>query len=202
MKPVATMAWQRQHKPSRIARWLARLFLLAGIFALGYAAYFYVSAYAFQKLESISFDYGPAPDAPPIGHIIPEGGVIGRIEIGRVGVSAIVVEGDSPSLLGRAVGHVPQTALPGQNGNVVLTGHRDTFFRSLRQVQQGDVITFETMGGQYQYTVESSAIVSPAATEVLQSSAGQELTLITCYPFYFIGPAPERFVVRARKLES
>lgn len=190
-------------KSWRLVCWLSRLFLLAGIAALGYAAYFYVSAYAFQKVESISFDARAFdPTAPPIAHIVPEGGIIGRIEIGRVGLSAMVVEGDSTFLLRHAVGHVPQTALPGEHGNIALTAHRDTFFRSLRQLQPGDAITLETLGGQYQYSVQSMEIVSPAATEVLQSSGDQELTLITCYPFYFVGPAPSRYVVHARKIGS
>ena len=90
--------------------------------------------------------------------------------------------------------------MPGDTGNMVLTAHRDTFFRPLRNIREGDVITLETAGGQYQYEVESTAIVPPTATEVLRSSGKQELTLITCYPFYFVGPAPERFVVRAHKI--
>ena len=190
----------QQSRRQSIVVWLSRLFLLGGLAFLGYAAYFYGSAYAFQKVETISFRNRP-PDAPSIDHIVLEGDhVIGRVEIGRLGLSAIVVEGDSSEVLRRAVGHVPQTAMPGESGNIALTGHRDTFFRPLRKLQKGDVITLETSGGQYQYAVESTAIVSPAATEVLQGSRGQELTLITCYPFYFIGPAPRRFVVRARKI--
>jgi len=182
-------------------RWLSRLFFLTGILALGYAAYFYATAYAFQRIESISWDRPRPPDAPAIEHVVSDGEVIGRIEIGRLGLSAIIVEGDSPSLLGRAVGHVPETATLGETGNIVLTGHRDTFFRPLRNIQEGDVITLETMSGEYRYEVESTAIVPPTATEVLQSSGSEELTLITCYPFYYVGPAPKRFIVRARKLD-
>ena len=91
--------------------------------------------------------------------------------------------------------------MPGESGNMALTGHRDTFFRSLRQIRQGDLVTLETMGGQYLYAVESTDIVSPAATEVLRSSSEEELTLITCYPFNYIGAAPKRFIVHAH-LES
>jgi sortase A len=187
----------------RFVRWLSRMFLLAGSVSLGYCAYFYGSAYAFQKMHTIAFDRAlaaPAPDAFAINHTVTEGGIIGRIEIERLGVSAIVVEGDSASLLRQAVGHVPDTAMPGEQGNMALTAHRDTFFRPLRNIHEGDVITLETTGGQYQYEVKSTEIVSPAATEVLQSSGQQELTLITCYPFYFVGPAPQRFVVRADKI--
>lgn len=178
-------------------RWLSRIFLFAGIAALGYTGYVYGSAYVFQRIESISFDRPHAPGAPTIEHIVPEGGVLGRIEIGRLGLSVIIVEGDSSSLLLRAVGHVPETAMPGESGNVALTAHRDTFFRPLRKIQEGDVITLETMGGEYQYAVKSTAIVPPTATEVLHSSGSQELTLITCYPFYYVGAAPSRFIVHA-----
>ena len=201
MKYAAGFEQPRRPKRTGILRWLSRLFLLVGIVAMGYVAYFYGSAYAFQRIESIALNHATAaPNAPPIGHMIPEGGVIGRVEINRVGLSAIVVEGDSPALLRRAVGHVPNTAVPGEIGNIALTGHRDTFFRSLRHLRQGDIITLETTGGQYQYAVESTSVVSPTATEVLKSSSGQELTLITCYPFYFVGPAPSRFIVRAHKV--
>jgi sortase A len=193
---------QPRRRSGGVLHWLSRIFLLAGISALAYAGYVYSSAYVFQSIESISFDRPRSPSAPSINHIVPEGGVLGRIEIGRLGLSAIVVEGDSPSLLRRAVGHVPKTAMPGESGNIALTAHRDTFFRPLRKIQKGDVITLATMGGQYLYAVESTAIVSPSATEVLQSSGKPELTLITCYPFYYVGPAPRRFVVRARKIDK
>jgi sortase A len=201
MRPDNRMASHPRRKSAAIFRWLSRLFLLTGVFALCYAAYFYASAYAFQKIESISLSRPRPPDAPAIEQVVPDGGVIGRIEIGRLGLSAIIAEGDSPSLLGRAVGHVPDTAMPGESGNIVLTGHRDTFFRPLRKIQEGDVITLETKSGEYQYAVESTAIVPPTATEVLQSSSSEELTLITCYPFYYVGPAPNRFIVHARKVD-
>ena len=201
MRPVDFSIEHPHRESAAIFRYLSRFFLLAGVFTLGYAAYFYASAYTFQRTASISFSYPGPQDAPPVGAIVPEGGVIGRIEIGRLGLSAIVVEGDSPAMLRRAVGHVPKTAMPGESGNIALTAHRDTFFRSLGKIQEGDVITVETTGGEYQYAVESTAIVSPTATEVLQSSENQELTLITCYPFYYVGPAPNRFVVHARKID-
>ena len=187
-------------RSSPALRWLSRLFLFLGVLAIGYAAYFYVSAYAFQKLESHSFSDASPATGPASSPAVPTGEVMGRIEIGRLGVSAVFVQGDSEQILRRAVGHVPQTAVPGSSGNVVLTGHRDTFFRALRKIQEGDSISLETTGGEYQYAVESTAIVSPSATEVLQSSGRDELTLITCYPFYYIGAAPDRFVVHARRI--
>ena len=102
----------------------------------------------------------------------------------------------------RAVSHIPQTALPGEQGNVALAGHRDTFFRPPRNIRMGDAITFKTPDGAFQYVVESTAVVAASQVGVLASSDGRTLTLITCFPFDYLGSAPDRFVVRARELLS
>jgi sortase A len=128
--------------------------------------------------------------------------LVGRIEIPRIHTSAMVAEGASPRVLRRAVGHVPGTALPGQDGNVALAGHRDTFFRRLGGLKEGDLIRLTTPGGQYWYAVRFTDIVDPDETWVLEPSMGQTLTLVTCYPLHFVGAAPKRFIVRARRLES
>jgi sortase A len=127
-------------------------------------------------------------------------GLIGRIEIARLGLSVMVIEGDDGKTLRRAAGHVPGTALPGQLGNVAITAHRDTFFRPLRKIQTDDVITLTTLQGVYRYRVVSTKIVSPQDVEVLDSTDGEVLTLVTCYPFYFVGAAPNRFIVRAERV--
>jgi sortase A len=111
----------------------------------------------------------------------------------------MVAEGDSARVLRRAVGHVPGTALPGQRGNMVLAGHRDTFFRGLGSVGKDDLIELETVRGTYRYRVQSTRVVGPDDTWVLAPSQGQTLTLVTCYPFHFIGPAPKRFIIRASR---
>ncbi len=126
-------------------------------------------------------------------------GLIGRIGIDRLGVSVIVVEGSSPSVLRRAAGHIEGTALPGQPGNVGISAHRDTFFRPLRNIRENDVITLTTPGGEYRYRVVSTKVVNPRDIEVLLPAGDQVLTLVTCYPFYFVGPAPKRFIVRATR---
>jgi sortase A len=95
------------------------------------------------------------------------------------------------------VGHLPDTALPGDAGNVVLAGHRDTFFRPLRRLRTGDVIDIRTREGAFAYLVESASVVTPSDVWVLEPTGGPTLTLITCYPFSFLGAAPYRFVVRA-----
>lgn len=123
--------------------------------------------------------------------------VLGRIEIPRLGVAAIVREGADESTLARAVGLVDGAARPGESGNIVLAGHRDTFFRPLRKIKVNDLIRLVAADGTHEYRVDSLRVVEPDDTSVLQSGGVEQLTLITCYPFRFIGPAPERFVVSA-----
>ena len=146
------------------------------------------------------------PVAPALGSVKPPslgfdgaggGSIVGRIEIPRIGLKTMILEGVSPRTLALAVGHVPDTALPGNLGNVGLAGHRDTFFRALRGVQPGDAIVLTTLSGSYEYRVKSYEVVTPDDTGVLANSAEPELTLVTCYPFHFLGPAPERFIVHA-----
>ena len=127
-------------------------------------------------------------------------GVIGRIDIARLGVSVVVVEGTAARTLTRATGHIAGTALPGQPGNVAIAGHRDTFFRPLQGIQRNDVITLTTVRGEYRYRVLSTKVVNPLDVSVLIPDGGEILTLITCYPFYFVGPAPDRFIVRAERV--
>jgi sortase A len=112
----------------------------------------------------------------------------------------MVAEGASARVLRIAVGHVPGTALPGQAGNVGLAAHRDSFFRQVGKLTAGDVIRLTTRNGQYEYRVGSTAIVGPEDVSVLNPSPNQTLTLVTCYPFYFVGSAPKRFIVRANRL--
>jgi sortase A len=132
---------------------------------------------------------------------IPEGDPIGRIEIDRVGLSAIVAEGIDVRTLRRAVGHVPTTPLPGDDGNVVLAGHRDSFFRPLRSVEEGDRIRLTTPDEKVDYEITSIEVVGAEDIDVMWPTRERTLTLITCYPFHYIGPAPDRYVVRARQVD-
>jgi sortase A len=127
---------------------------------------------------------------------------IGRLEIPRVHISAMVAEGTSSRVLSRAVGHATGTALPGQHGNVTLAAHRDTFFRHLSEVRSGDIIEMKEPGREYRYQVRFTAVVGPKDTWVLEPTGKETLTLLTCYPFHFVGPAPDRFVIRARRLRA
>jgi sortase A len=131
-----------------------------------------------------------------------ETGLIGRLEIPRLGVAAIVAEGTDSRTLRRAIGHVSRTSLPGEAGNVVLAGHRDSFFRNLGRLLPGDLLRMTTPDGVFEYRIESTLVVHPEDTAVLSATPSPTLTLITCYPFGYVGPAPERFVVRARATSS
>lgn len=128
--------------------------------------------------------------------------LVGRIEIPRVGVSAIVADGVDYKTLRRAVGRIPGTARPGEPGNVGLAGHRDTYFAGLRDVREGDLITLETPMGTFRYEVDSTVIVKPNDTHVLDPTDEPTLTLVTCYPFQHVGAAPERFIVHAREVDA
>jgi sortase A len=181
-----------------ILRVASYLFLAIGTLALGYSASVVGGAHAYQAAEISRFEH-PGRSAEPLP--LSEGGLIGEILVPRLKLKVIVAEGVSPGVLERAVGHIPETALPGELGNVALAGHRDTFFRPLRDIHLGDVIILKTSNTAFQYRVESTAIVPPSDVQVLQASSGRTLTLITCFPFYYVGSAPDRFIVRAREVE-
>lgn len=125
---------------------------------------------------------------------------VGRIEIPRIGVAAFVRDGADEGTLSVAVGLVPGTARPGEAGNMVLAGHRDTFFRPLRKIRLNDRIRVVVPPHTYEYRVQSLRVVEPEETSVLASKGVEELTLVTCYPFRFIGSAPERFIVSAARV--
>ncbi len=142
----------------------------------------------------------PKIEPAPLGKPPLPASVIGRLEIPRLQLTAMVREGADGRTLHRAVGHIPGTALPGYAGNVALAGHRDTFFRALRDIRKDDTIDLETENGTYHYLVQSTEIVGPRDVGVLAASSGPTLTLVTCYPFYYIGSAPKRFIVRASQV--
>lgn len=128
--------------------------------------------------------------------------VLGRLEVPRLGLSAIIRDGVDAPTLRKAVGHVPTTPLPGEWGNSVVAGHRDTFFRGLREIARGDRIRVVRRNGVADYIVDGLAITGPESIEVMQASADKRITLITCYPFGYVGSAPRRFVVTARSIAS
>ena len=124
-------------------------------------------------------------------------GIIGRLEAPRLGISVITREGTDASTLESAVGHIANTALPGEAGNAAFAGHRDTFFRRLRYARAGDRIIVTSVSGRHEYVVRDTRVVSPKDVSVLDPTPEPTLTLVTCYPFRYVGPAPERLIVRA-----
>jgi sortase A len=202
--------------PRRALIWGQYLFLALGFVLVGYCAIAVSAAARYQvwartQLGEGRFEPRNAPtkagDAEAISEqvrLLPdrESSLVGRLDIPSVHISVMVAEGTSSRVLRLAVGHVPGTALPGESGNVVLAAHRDTFFRRLGELKSGDLIRLSVPGKQYVYRVRFTDIVDPHETWVLDPAPGHSLTLITCYPFYFVGPAPKRFVIRARRIET
>jgi sortase A len=180
-----------------ILRSACYFFLAFGVLALGYAGFVFADSHAYQTLEMKKFKQ-VSPLSEP--RILVEGDVIGEIQVPRLGLNAMVVQGDSTAILRQAVGHLSKSALPGEWGNVALAGHRDTFFRPLRDIRLGDEIKFKTRERSFEYRVESIEVVAPTDIRVLESSTGHDLTLLTCFPFHYVGPAPNRLVVRAHEV--
>jgi len=195
-------------------RWAERLLILVGILCLGYFLYTYAEASLYQAFEDRELDkilndapvagtsgtareeVGPAPEAVPRRTLAP-GSTVGRIEIPRLGVSAVIRAGSDARTLRLAVGYIPGTGLPGDRGNFGLAGHRDTFFRKLRDINPDDEIRIVTADGVFRYYVQRTSIVTPEDVWVLDPTNYPALTLVTCYPFNYIGSAPKRFIVRA-----
>ena len=216
---------KRQPTPlALIIRGAQFFFLVVGVLALGYCAAVLTDRWAFQAYQSWQFERAlkeaqtsassnPQPAASPLpaqadadraraqsfGIDGLAGSPLGRIEITSIGLVAMIMEGVDARTLQHAVGHIPGTPLPGQQGNVALAGHRDTFFRGLRNIHKDDEITLTTVHGSYRYRVDSTQVAEPQDTQVLAATADDFLTLVTCYPFYFVGPAPQRFIVRAHR---
>lgn len=187
----------RRLRKSLLLRAAYYFFLASGILGLGYATYVVVDARVYQAVEESRLSNVRPVQQP---RAVAEGDVIGEMKIPRLDLQTIVVQGESTRVLRRAVGHLPETALPGEAGNVTLAGHRDSFFRPLRSIQPGDAIAIKTPDGEFEYQVESTQVVVPSDVQVLQPSSEKTLTLITCFPFYYVGPAPKRFIVRARQI--
>jgi sortase A len=195
----------------RSHRWLEGGLLLLGVILLGLYLKDYGEAQAYQSAQSKRLDSavhrnemlsGAArPSAAP--HPLPVAeGVMGRIEIPRLKISAIIAEGIDTRTLKRAVGHIPATRLPGEVGNVGLAAHRDGFFRGLGEVRKDDLILIVTPERTYSYHVEWGEVMDPHRVDVLRSTSERWVTLVTCYPFHWIGKAPQRFIVRAEQFDS
>jgi sortase A len=185
-----------------IVRWARRGLFGGAVAVLAYCGWVVADSWQYQRAKGLEFD---TPVAIPVStrkaapEVFPDG-LIGRIEIPRLELMTMIMEGTGRTTLRRAVGHIAGTALPGQTGNVGLSGHRDTFFRPLRNIRSGDTIALTTRNGAYRYRVVSTRIVRPSDVSVLAAGNGETVTLVTCYPFYFVGAAPFRFIVRGERV--
>jgi sortase A len=189
------------------ARCLQYALFAIGFVILGYCGASWMNSRVQQARGNRELDrvlaYKPSVRGVPAPqHHILDGGLIGKVEISRLHLSAVVFQGTDASVLDHGVGHLNGSPLPGQAGNVVLAAHRDTFFRSLKDIQKGDVVSVSTEFGARTYKVESTEVVPPDQTSVLDATDTPTLTLITCYPFYYVGHAPKRFIVRARDMQA
>ncbi len=210
-------------RESRLRRVTSLMLLVVGIVGVGIYCEAWLYRTAYQAYESWQFDH--QPDVPPtlaatrdakpmkraaLPSVLPDpdrgvarspitgtGWVVGRISIPRLHLSAIVEEGVDETTLSRAVGHIPGTALPGETGNIGIAGHRDTFFQKLKDLQPHDKIDFTTRSGNFHYVVDTLTVVEPSDVRVLEATGGKILTIVTCFPFHYIGNAPRRFIVHA-----
>jgi sortase A len=189
--------------------WLWRLsrslFLLTAIVALGYSGWIYLDEYWHERRESKAFNNAreKAREAPTSGTPSQTQWFAAKLSIPRLRLSTIVEEGVEENTLRRAAGHIRSTGLPGQPGNIGIAAHRDTLFRRLSGIREHDRIVLSTLRRDYNYEVISTSIVNPDDVSVLAPLRGQQtLTLVTCYPFYFIGRAPRRFIVHARQIDE
>ena len=189
---------------------LRHVLLAGGTVCLAYAAFVTVDSKFAQDRAGREFEkarverdqtaqsgVAAAPQTPPR-----RGDAIARLEVPRLELSAMVLEGDDAGILFRGVGHISGTAMPGSGGNSCLAAHRDSFFRPLKDIRVGDSIEVTTWDGSLQYEVDSILIVDPDDVWVMAPSQDERLTLISCYPFYFIGKAPRRFIVQASACDS
>jgi len=176
---------------------------MTGILALGYVGFTLLDAKLYQVSAKRSLDtqiqvetiHNPTL---PKSKVKP-GDVLGRIDIPRLGMSIAVLQGTTWRMLRLGAGHIESTPLPGEPGNVAIAGHRDTFFRGLKDIRTNDEIQLQTATGLFRYQVDWVKVVAPDDIGVLAPSPESALTLVTCYPFYFLGSAPRRFVVRAHQ---
>jgi sortase A len=186
-------------------RLLARLLIAGGALALAWVAFQFAAAAWYQRQTETALETlrsAPATEPRPTPERLNVGEAIGTLEIARLGLTGVVVEGDQDAVLDRAIGHLPDTPLPWRAGNSALAAHRDAIFRPLKGVRLGDVLRLKTPHGDFDYLVRETLIVKPQDVWVLDPTPVTTLTLISCWPFNYIGHAPERFIVRAERIPT
>ncbi|MGD0860857.1 MAG: class D sortase [Terracidiphilus sp.] len=184
-------------------RWTRWFLFIAGALAVSYVALTLLHAKLYQKAAGNALkkqiDAQEQRQASLPRAVAKEGDLLGRIEIPRLGMTVAILEGTKSPTLRLGVGHIGGTALPGEPGNIGIAGHRDTYFRDLKDIRASDEIQIQTATGLSRYEVDWVRIVTPDDIGVLAPSAESAITLVTCYPFHYIGAAPKRFVVHAHR---
>ena len=188
-------------RPSSRWMFLEKVLLVVAVLALGWYGLSVAESSLYQLWQGRALDEQLREQMRGLDRTVergvPPGAVLGRLEIPRLALSVIIREGEDPRTLRLAVGHLPGTAWPGRPGNAAIAGHRDTFFRTLRHIERHDEILVTTSNGVSRYVVVSLRVVHPDEVSVLKSTEESVLTLVTCYPFFYVGRAPQRFIVRA-----
>jgi sortase A len=190
----------RQPSPYSLRDWIALVLVVIGCGLLGYVGgqYWYMIHTQHQleaSWQAQAGAKGKAGDASAVATSARSGQTLTRLVIPRINLEAIVVEGTESRQLIAGPGHLTDTPMPGDTGNAVITAHRDTFFRHIFELEKGDEITVQRDGRLFRYEVTGKKVVQPTDLSVLSPTPEAQLTLITCYPIYYIGPAPERLVV-------
>jgi sortase A len=185
-------------------RWTQRILLITGVLAVSYVALTLLNARFSQDAASHALEQQMHAEGQHAVSQLPlalkEGDLIGKIEIPRLGLSVMVLQGTTSKTLLLGVGHIEGTALPGEQGNIGIAGHRDTYFRALKDIRSNDQILIQTAVETVTYQVDWIQITSPSDGDIVSPTTESGLTLVTCYPFHYIGAAPERFVVHAHRL--
>ena len=180
-----------------LVQFLEYTLLGLAIGCLGVYAYETVEARRFQTEQTEAFERAAKTEAAPAR--VRAGGLVGMLDVPRLQLTTPVVEGDDDRTLKRAGGHLPYTPMPWESGNSALAGHRDGLFRPLKDVKIGDEIRFRTTREEFRYRVTRTSIVLPDDVSVLEPQGKASLTLITCYPFNYVGSAPKRFIIHASR---
>jgi sortase A len=175
---------------------------MGGAAALVWCACIVTNAYVVQRLARERLESVPLGKSTTSSSSMALGTPLAELSIPRIGLSAVVLEGSDDHTLRAGVGHIETTPLPGEFGNVAIAGHRDSFFRPLQNIHVGDDILLDTPEERVHYRVSWSRVVNPDNVGVIGPTTHAMLTLVTCYPFGFIGSAPDRFVVRAIRVED
>jgi sortase A len=192
-------------------RWMSRALIALGLACLIFYSVVTVHTWRYQRAAKAQVEQMVSVErptlvrayVPDVSKPLKTGEIIGRVDIPRLKLSAAVAEGDDDKTLGNAVGHLPDTPLPWhRRGNVALAAHRDGLFRSLEGVRLDDDVRVVTSRGEFRYRVTKTHIVDPDDVWVIAPTDTPTITLITCYPFAFIGNAPRRFIVQAELVED